>query len=151
MGRSTFYTHFRDKDDLLETGIDDILRPIPDQRPRGSAVERMLAFSLPLLKHIDEHRRAAGPKIKREGRVVMHRHMQRVLTDLIADDLARVTAGGPKGQIPTDLMAQYVASTFVLVLNWWVESDPAPSPAEVDVFFRDLVLPALTTLTTCGR
>lgn len=148
VGRSTFYTHFRDKDDLLEAGIHEILRSIHDQPRRGSAGERIVAFSLPLLKHIDEHRRAAGPMVKREGRVIMHGHLQHVITGLIADELARMPVGGSKTQIPTDLVARHVASTFVLVLNWWVESDSALAAADVDDCFRQLVVPVLAKLPT---
>jgi len=142
VGKSTFYTHFRDKDDLLESGIQEILRSIPDQPLSGKPFERIVVFSLPVLKHIDEHLRAAGPKMKREGRVIMHRHMQHVLTTSIADELARMTQG-PNAHMPRDLIARHVASTFVLALNWWVESDPALRPEEVNVYFRDLVAPAL--------
>lgn len=146
VGRSTFYTHFRDKDDLLENGISEILGSIQDRPRPDGAVERIVAFSLPILKHVDEHRRAAGPKMKREGRIVMHEHMQHVLTNLIADELGRMTASRPKEQIPTELVARHVASTFVLVLNWWVESDSALTPGDVDARFRDLVVPALARL-----
>lgn len=97
VGRSTFYTHFRDKDDLLESGIHEILRSIQKQPRHDTAVERIVAFSLPILKHIDEHRRASGPQMKREGRLIMHAHMQHELTTLIADELALVTAGRPEG------------------------------------------------------
>jgi AcrR family transcriptional regulator len=146
VGRSTFYTHFRDKHDLLESGIHEILRAIQDQPRAGSALERVVAFSLPLLKHIDEHRRAAGPRMKREGRVIMHEHMQDVLTGLIADELAMMSPGRSKGQIPTGLLARHVAAAFVLVLNWWVENDSPLTPAEVDSRFRALVVPTLAAL-----
>lgn len=139
VGKSTFYMHFRDKDDLLESGIHDILATLHDQPRAGNASERILAFSLPLLEHIDGHRRGAGPKMKREGRAIMHEHMQHVLTALIADELARSTGTGASAQIPADLVARHVASTFVLVLNWWVESEPALTPQDVNAYFRALV------------
>src|SRR5215475_3705502 len=62
VGRSTFYTHYRDKNDLLESGIHGILRSMQDRPRAGSAVERLVAFSLPILEHIGEHRRASGPQ-----------------------------------------------------------------------------------------
>jgi hypothetical protein len=105
----------------------------------------VVAFSLPLLKHIDEHRRAGGPRMKREGRVLMHEHMQDVLTSLIADELAMSPDKG-KVQIPTRLLARHVAAAFVLVLNWWVETDSPLTPAEVDARFRALVVPILAAL-----
>lgn len=145
VGRSTFYTHFRDKDDLLESGIHEILRSIQGQPGAVFTPERVVAFSLPLLKHIDEHRRAGGPRMKREGRVLMHEHMQDVLTSLIADELAMSPDKG-QVQIPTRLLARHVAAAFVLVLNWWVETDSPLTPAEVDARFRALVVPILAAL-----
>src|SRR5262245_43999785 len=145
VGRSTFYTHFRDKDNLLESAIHEILGSLQDEPRVGSPLERLVAFSLPLLKHIDEHRRAAGPRMKREGRVIMHEHLKGVLTPLITDELATALAGKPGPPTPTDLVARHVASTFVLVLNWWVDRDSALTPANVDACFRELVVPILTT------
>jgi AcrR family transcriptional regulator len=145
VGRSTFYTHFRDKHDLLESGIHEILGSMQSQPRAGSPLERVVAFSLPMLKHIDEHRRTAGPRMKREGRVIMHQRMQDVLTSVIADELALMSPGKSKMQIPTGLLARHVAAAFVLVLNWWVETDSPLSPAEVDARFRALVVPTLVS------
>jgi AcrR family transcriptional regulator len=150
VGRSTFYTHFSDKDDLLESGIHEVLQSIESQPRGGSTLERVVAFSLPLLKHIDEHRHAAGPRMKREGRAIMHKHMQDVLTSLIADDLGLTLPGKSKMEMPTGLIARHVASTFVLVLDWWVDNDVALNPAQVDARFRALVIPILTTFHQDG-
>jgi AcrR family transcriptional regulator len=143
VGRSTFYTHFRDKDDLLEGGIHDVLRSI-HRRPRsGSTLDRVLAFSLPLLQHIDGHRRAAAPPIRREGRTIMHERLQDVLASVVADEL-ETTKLDRSSEIPIGLVARHVASTFVLVLNWWIETDSAWTPADADARFRDLVVPPLS-------
>ena len=141
VGRSTFYTHFRDKDDLLESGIHEVLRSLEGLPGRVSVPERLVAFSLPLLQHIDDHRRAAGPRMGREGRAIMHEHMEDVLTAVVADQLDTVRAA--RAQTPVDLVARYVASTFVLVLNRWVETDTAWTPTEADAHFRALVMPTL--------
>jgi hypothetical protein len=68
-----------------------------------------------------------------------------VLTSLIADELAMSPDKG-KVQIPTRLLARHVAAAFVLVLNWWVETDSPLTPAEVDARFRALVVPILAAL-----
>ncbi len=114
-----------------------------------SAVERLIAFSLPLLKHIDEHRHA-GPEMKREGRLVMHSRLGEALAELVADDLTMIFARS-KPSIPIDLVAQHVASTFVLVLNWWVESSSTLTPDNVDARFRELIVPTLTRLSNQAR
>jgi hypothetical protein len=48
---------------------------------------------------------------------------------------------------PTDLLAQYVASTFVLVLNWWVEGRSPLPPKDINDLFRALILPTLAATT----
>jgi hypothetical protein len=38
---------------------------------------------------------------------------------------------------------QYVASTFILVLHWWVDSRSSLPPKEVNDVFRALILPTM--------
>ena len=145
IGRSTFYMHFRDKDDLLESSIREVLGPIQAQpRRSGSSLTSILAFSLPLLKHIDEHRHDAGPGMKREGRVVMHARLQDVLAAMIAEELLRSGVRRSEVPIPADLLARHIAATFVLVLDWWVETDTALTAEDVDARFRALVTSTIT-------
>src|SRR5262245_21545909 len=45
--------------------------------------------------------------------------------------------------IPGDLLAAHVVGPSILVLNWWVDAQGAPSPRQVDELFLALVGPAL--------
>src|SRR5262245_36191983 len=147
VGRSTFYAHFSGKDDLLESGIPHILRSSPSPPHSGEPREQLVAFSLPILEYIDQHRRANGPVMTRQGQIAMHEHLRDVLTSVITVDLATAMPPGQASpQLPADLIARHVASTFVLVLNWWIESRTMLTPQEVDARFRTLVLPSLATL-----
>jgi AcrR family transcriptional regulator len=147
VGRSTFYMHFRDKDDLLVSGMADMLcamRPA-SLSPEPSGSERFVWFSLPIFEHIAEQRRARKLKMGPHGRAVLHEHLRRVLAGLISTgiqgNLERKTRSC--GRIPGDLLVQHVASTFILVLNWWVERKVALDPGQADTLFRALILPTL--------
>jgi AcrR family transcriptional regulator len=148
VGRSTFYTHYRDKDELLVSGIHDILDPARVSEPASASAgrhERILSFSLPIFEHIDRHQRAGEGRMGTRGRAILHGHLRRVLAEVIADDLREdlQDPGNATSTIPSDLLVRYVASTFVLVLNWWVETRSQLPPTEVNDLFRELVLPAL--------
>ena len=75
----------------------------------------------------------------------MHARLGESLRELVADDLAGVVSKSPK-QTEIDLVAQHVASTFVLVLNWWIESVPTLTPTDIDARFRELIEPTMTGL-----
>src|SRR5215510_6803289 len=130
VGRSTFYTHFRDKDELLISGIHDILSVLPTELPHtGKRYERIISFSLPIFEHIHQHRRAGGVRMGIRGRAVIHEQLQKVLEEVIANDVRKDFQNRRRvsSRMPADLLVHHVASTFILVLNWWVESrDPLP-------------------------
>jgi hypothetical protein len=108
----------------------------------------MISFSLPIFEHIDHHRRTGEAGMGAEGRALLHDRLREVLAELIADDLAKSLAGPRKtaSQIPSRLLVEYLSSTFVLVLNWWVESRSRLSPRDVNDLFRALALPTLATV-----
>src|SRR5262249_7055709 len=104
---------------------------------------RLISFSLPIFEHIFDHVRSGGAGMGTRGRAILHVRLQKVLAELIANGIRKDFQRREKvsGQIPTDLLVQYVTSTFILVLNWWVESrDPLPTD-EINELFRALVLP----------
>ena len=148
IGRSTFYMHFRDKDDLFASAIQETIESMRAADPAsGNPVGPIMGFSRAVFEHIDSNRAAGGARMGRRGRAILHEHLRAVLARWIRDEMARATqvrARPPRGGIPTELVAQHVASTLVLVLDWWVDSDCASSPAEADALFRALVLPALS-------
>jgi AcrR family transcriptional regulator len=147
VGRSTFYTHFRDKDELLVSGIHEMLRSsAPAAAGTTSWGERILRFGLPIFEHIERHRDARDSTVDARGHVVVHEHLERVLAELVAADLRRA---GPDRQqrgprMPPDLLARHVAATFILVLNWWAASENPLPAEEVNDLFRALTLPTLT-------
>ena len=149
VGRSTFYMHFQDKDDLLASGLYEILQGLhPAELPTpGKKHERVIRFSLPVFEHIHRHRQAGAPGMGARGRAILHERLQHVLAELIADDVDKVLRGRRKsaGQLPSELLVQYLASTFVLVLNWWVESNSPLSATAVNGLFRALTMPTLFT------
>ena len=149
VGRSTFYTHFRDKDDLLMSGIDDMVGPLPlPTRTSGKDNGWILWFSLPVFEHHYRHAHAWGDRIGPRGRAILHEHLRRVLTELIREVMKKEFRMGRQSarQIPLELIAVYAASTFVLVLNWWLDSGMSLPPKEIDDVFRRLTLPTLAAV-----
>lgn len=149
VGRSAFYTHFSDKDDLLAHGIHDIVGGLPalHAQPGERRHDEPLWFSQTIFEHVDRQRRTTMHKLGPRGAAILHHRLNQVLVKLIAKQLRT----GPRKQhdrgdrVPSDLLAQYLAGTFVLVLNWWIESKSQIPPNAVNDLFRSLVLPTLAS------
>jgi len=76
--------HFRDKDELLASGIHDILASVPSAHPKVGAErnESILWFSLPIFEHIGRHRRSGEFRLGPRGRAIL-RTCKKVLAELI--------------------------------------------------------------------
>jgi AcrR family transcriptional regulator len=146
VARSTFYTHFRDKDELLIHSMEEVLR-VADKaaQEHPQRVERILAFSLALCEHIAEHRQRCRSGNVR-GQHALHRKVEELLSDRIVAQLRREVAGGWQPPAPLQLLATHIAASFMRVLDVWIVQQPVLPAAEVDRLFRALVVPLLTSV-----
>jgi len=79
------------------------------------------------------------------GRAILHEHLRRVLAKVIQSSMKQepVVVWKRSRQISADLISEYVASTFVLVLNWWLDKKMFSTPKEINDLFHNLVSPTL--------
>lgn len=153
VSRSTFYIHFRNKDELLTSSMRALLLGVLaiNGGATAGAGERMVTFSLPLLTHISQHRGSTRARLGERGRAILHQHLRRVLSEWIAQalhgDAGARSARSSQLPIVPELLAQHIASTFVLVLHWWIDhGGAAATAAQADRLFRALVMPVLRSI-----
>lgn len=147
VGRSAFYTHFNNKHALLASGIDHVLQRTPPRPfpPAAGPLANVLWFSFPVLDYVGQCRHAAEAKMGKRGRAVIHQHLRQTLVERIRGDVkAAIQRVEPAGiSIAADLLAEHIVSTFILTLDWWIDSGSPLSAQQADDVFRALVLPTL--------
>jgi len=150
VGRSTFYAHYRDKGELLESGIRDLLHTDATSArvPSADGAERLLRFSLPFLTHVERSREHGELRLHAGSAATMHEHLRRVIENLVVDEL-RVEHRW-RHALPVGLLARHVAAAFVLALEWWLEH-PSLAAREIDAHFRALVEPVLASAGNIRR
>lgn len=144
VGRSTFYAHFRDKEDLLFPGLDELGDAFEvDERHGTDITTADPSPTLAVFEHFARYHHVW--KARREGRggEVFTRHLHRQLSELLqarieARALARAT------RVPADAIAEFAASTLIgLGVRWWVDKAPSYSPEQMDPLYRELTEPGI--------
>lgn len=148
VGRSTFYTHFLDKQALLETGLEELHEFLAQQLVVPAAANgtnrRALSFSLSMFQHAEGHRRIYRAMVDKQSGVVVRQQLQRVLTDLVREDLRALVPSTGSAPVPLEVAVQYSASAFLGLLTWWLDQKVPCPPEEMDRLFRSLTLPGIT-------
>ncbi len=145
VGRSTFYFHFMDKEDLLEWSINQ-LRAYIEMQQKGvqpvvkNSGEIQLGTSMAMLDHAKDHKELYQAVTGRQSGAVILHYFKGMLRDLFEDEMGTVlTRATPSLKIPHSLAVDFVVNTFWTVLTWWMDNDIPCSVAEADKTFLQLV------------
>jgi AcrR family transcriptional regulator len=139
VGRSTFYTHFADKEELLVGGFDDLRQALRAGSGPAPDAKAPLRFARGLIDHASENQRLFLALVgKRSGYVVLKRFRDMVVA-LVREDLAGLRGTGPA----RDAAVHYLAGGFLELLTWWLESRNSLSPEEVERLFLEMAAPAI--------
>src|SRR5205823_10548276 len=144
-GRSTFYMHFQDKDELLVSGfhyLQSFLESVQGASVTvpGKSYERMIAFSLAMFEHAYEYRRVNRALLGSDAEAVVRRRIHSILARIVSRELSlelrnRKSCNGP---VSPELLAHFLVSTYISVLTWWLNSKNPISPKDIDVAYRHL-------------
>ena len=104
--------------------------------------ERLLAFAPAILDEIVRESVLGDASEGKGEHAAARDRLLGLLTDLACAEL-RAMRRRVGERMPNEQLARFVASTFVLVLDWWEENDAAVTAREANEYFRSLVLPVL--------
>ena len=140
VGRTTFYSHYRNKEDVLFSGFESVIGMFAAQLDRPSTLPRLLPVT-EFLGHIAEVDQFLGA-LRRSGKFegmmsLMTDHMARLIEQRI------VAAPGAPPAVPRQLLARMLAAAFVEMLRWWTEQTARAAPAQMDATFHALASVAM--------
>lgn len=144
-GRSTFYAHYRDKEDLLVSNFERMLADFSDQWLQHDEATGMMSVA-PLFYHVQEFHDLYKALVWGRGIELLHQQAQTYLSQRVEVALRAMALSEQEPQVPLALLATHIAATLGTLLRWWLEADMPCTPEEVDGYFQQLVIPVLARL-----
>ena len=137
VGRSTFYTHYTDKDALRSATLEAHLRSLSRERLSKDECtgSPLFEFSLPMFEHAQAFRSLHYALLASSGDTI-HDQMRERIRRAVRAELGgkRVSEAG----VPTEFAVQFIAGAFLAVLGWWLSTDTKLSPVQVDELFQKM-------------
>lgn len=140
VGRSTFYAHYRDKDDLLAGELDRVIDVLDRHIPHESRETNLFFPSLGLLRHVGEEYELYKALVWSSGVDLLFKHVQKSLSQRIEQS---IQGSGKEFDVPIVVLANFVAGSFLTLLQWWLDNKMIYSPEQMDEIFQKLTLPAI--------
>jgi len=137
VGRSTFYSHFRDKDDLLMACFDELrqsLRADVEAFAAGTTPPDAAGPVLVLFEHAHQNRTVYQALCGRRSGETVLAHLHGVYAELLRTHLpARV-----KGPMPIEVVVEFLAGSAIALFRWWLDADMPHPPRTMAGFYRRL-------------
>ena len=159
LGRTTFYLHFTDKEDLLMQAIDTICDDFIEEhkavlskvdKNENPPIKKLPAnFEPGILYHIFSHARDNANfykvMLRGEGGAKVSRRFASIIQDETIKRLKSVDAH--KSKVPEEIFSVMFSGTLITMITWWLENNqPYPIDTMVKYFQQMFLLGALDTL-----
>jgi AcrR family transcriptional regulator len=140
VGRSTFYFHFQDKEDLLLSGFENMRDMFEGFITQSDPKTSGWNFTLELFKHAEENRPGFKALFgKRAGTIILN-HLEKAMSAVLKEHFQTIFPK-KKQYVPLDVFVEYMVSVFLGLLTWWLDNDIAYSPEQMNEQYQKLTEP----------
>ena len=141
VGRSTFYTHFRDKEDLFRKDWEKFLNFLVQQIDWDKAGKESFMPIVFFFSHLqDVQTFYKGLVLSRKTDAVFKSGTEYLSHQIEAALNRRVKH---KPSIPIPILANYLANEVFSLLRWWLDQNMPYPPQRMDEIFHQLVNPTI--------
>jgi len=142
VGRSTFYSHFRDKEDAFEHQWEAFSHHLADLVKWDQAGRDSFFPVAPLFQHLQEEQ-SFYQGLVRSGKIeaLFKRGVEYLSRDIETALNGRLRSS--EITVPLPVLSHYLANEFFGLLKWWLDAGMPYTPAAMDQMFHRLVNPTM--------
>jgi AcrR family transcriptional regulator len=143
VNRATFYRHYLDKHDLLDTYMQEVYELTADQEPLPAAPPYAESGGPPagmvrMLEHVRQHADFYRVMLGAQGDPAfvagVRRYSEQRLRSLLPDGATPLKPASP----PLDLCLSYIAHAGIGALVWWLQADQLQPPEQIAAWLNQL-------------
>lgn len=149
IGRSTFYSHFETKDDLLKEMCTELFEHIFS---KSLDMEMTHDFSLAakdtqsmithILYHLKDNKKNMIGILKSESGDLFLSYFKQYLNEMITSSMLKGVEQ-EKSKVPYDFLIEHIAGSFVGMIQWWIKNNMKDSPEELSRYFEAVINPVI--------
>ena len=143
VGRSTFYAHFQDKEDLSMSNLVNILDSLGGAMEPDNLNPHNFLPGRELFEHIREHYPVFKALTTGRGLELFFEKGQEYWSGRMAARLQAMLPAGQEPKVPIPILAHYVSGTFVMLLKWWIDNKMPYSSDRMIEIVEQLVTPSV--------
>ena len=144
VGRSTFYAHYLDKDDLLVSDFRRVLDSLNDHiHLQGAGAQPTPPVLTLFFEHVQEHHHLYIALVRGGGISLLYKQAHTQLCQMIERHLGAFVPVGQPPAVPLAFVADYLAGAILNLLTWWLDHAMPYTPEQMDALFHQLVLPGV--------
>lgn len=132
VGRSTFYQHFPNKEELLKRSLDGLRDWLMRSVTPGATGGEPLGFVLGLLTHVHEQRKVFKALVGRRSGQYVQERFRELLVELVQANTTR----GKARDWQDSALAHYLAGALFELMVWWLASNRPQRPEDIAVAFK---------------
>lgn len=144
VGRSTFYGHFQDKEDLAVSGLEHALGQLGHPFEGRDFGEH--AYISAMLRHVQEQQALFQALIRGRGIDLFLEKGQAFWSKKIEAHLRENLPQGQEPEVPLAIIVDYLSSALITMVKWWVDHKMPYSPERMEEIFLRLVMPGVLSV-----
>ncbi len=141
VGRSTFYAHFLDKDDLLESSVEKMREELRQHFTFSGDgdPQNLMMPSLALFQHTQQQHHLYKAMIGGRGIEIVVKAIREALIAHARAHFEEAERAGKRLTVPMEILITHLAGSLQTLLTWWLDNDMPYSPEEMNEMFIQLV------------
>ena len=145
VGRTTFYTHFIDKDDLLSSCIEAVFESFHEQLTQNALSEQSHHFIgiSELFTHVQKNEHLISGILSSESGQWQIDKFRSYWNKKNQSYLLERLPMGKQPIVPIDILTNYVSGTLMELIRWWMKSEKRFAPEQMESYFESLISPTI--------